>query len=143
MRRIERGHDFHRRLHDFTEAIEHAITAIILVGLGAAIPILFQDLTVVHVVIGVLLIFVVRPAAGWVSLAGTNLHGRNRAVVAIYGVRGVGSVYYLAYAQSHIEFVNEPQLWALVAFVILLSTMVHGLTAGMAMERIGPDGDEG
>ncbi|WMS41504.1 cation:proton antiporter [Acuticoccus sp. MNP-M23] len=142
LRRIERGHDFHRRLHDFTEAIEHAITAIILVGLGAAIPILFQDLTLVHVVIAVLLIFVVRPAAGWLSLAGTNVGGRNRAVIAIYGVRGVGSVYYLAYAQSHIEFVNEPQLWALVAFVILLSTMVHGLTAGMAMERIGPDGDE-
>ncbi len=78
----------------------------------------------------------IRPVAGWVSLLGTDLAVRERAVVAVYGVRGVGSIYYLAYAAGYIEFVNEAQLWALVAFVILLSTMLHGLTAGLAMEWI-------
>ena len=78
----------------------------------------------------------IRPIAGWISLLGTNIVGRTRAVVAIYGVRGVGSIYYLAYAASHIEFVNEAQLWALVGFTILLSTLLHGLTAGFAMEQV-------
>lgn len=140
MRAFEPEHRFHRRLHDFTEAIEHALTAMILVTLGGALPVLLLDLSVTHVLIAAALVLVIRPVAGWVSLLGTRIVGRERAVVAIYGVRGVGSIYYLAYAQSHVEFVNEAQLWALVGFAILLSTMLHGLTAGLAMERIGDGG---
>jgi NhaP-type Na+/H+ or K+/H+ antiporter len=51
-------------------------------------------------------------------------------VVCFYGVRGIGSIYYLAYAGHHAELVNEYQLWATITFTILLSTIVHGLTAG-------------
>ena len=136
LRRIEAGHAFHRRLHDFTEAIEHALTAVLLVALGGALPALLMDLTWAHAAIALAVILVVRPAAGWLSLVGTKLHGRDRAVVAIYGVRGVGSIYYLAYAAGHIEFVNEPQLWALIGFVILVSTLLHGFTAGIAMQGL-------
>jgi NhaP-type Na+/H+ or K+/H+ antiporter len=38
-----------------------------------------------------------------------------------------------------VELVNEHQLWATIAFTILLSTVVHGLTAGMAVERVESD----
>jgi hypothetical protein len=34
------------------------------------------------------------------------------------------------------EFVNEGQLWATIAFTIAVSTVVHGLTAGAAVERV-------
>ncbi len=142
LRGIRPAHAYHRRLHDFSEAIEHGLTALILVTLGGTLPLLLPDLTLSHVIIAAALIVLVRPLAGWVSMLGTDIVGRDRAVVAAYGVRGVGSIYYLAYAASHIEFVNEPQLWALVAFVILLSTMLHGLTAGLAMDSLAGDGEE-
>jgi NhaP-type Na+/H+ or K+/H+ antiporter len=136
LRRSETEHHFHRRLHDFSESIEHALTAIILVGLGAALPMLWPHLDWRHITIALLLIFLIRPFAAWVSLRGTPLPGRDRLVVSFYGVRGVGSVYYLAYAGHHVQLVNEHQLWATIAFTILLSTIVHGLTAGMAVERV-------
>ena len=143
LRRMERGHGFHRRLHDFAAAIELALTAFILVLLGGALPVLFVDLKWPHVIIGLALILLIRPVVGWLSLLGSDIGGRDRWVVSIYGVRGVGSIYYLAFASGHIEFVNEPQLWALVGFVILVSTIVHGATAGLAMEGVAenePDG---
>ena len=143
LRRIEASHDFHRELHDFTQAIEHALTALILVMIGAAIPMLYGDLDLVHASVALALILVVRPLAGWVSLAGTDLAPRARFVVSAYGVRGIGSVYYLGYAASHMEFVNEPQLWAMVAFCILASTLIHGFTAGVAMDRATREGDPG
>jgi len=136
LRRAETEHRFHRRLHDFSESIEHSLTAIILVGLGAAMPILWPHLDWSHVAIALLLVFLIRPIAAWTSLSGTPLRGRDRLVVSFYGVRGVGSVYYLAYAGHHVELVNEYQLWATIAFTILLSTIVHGLTAGLAVERV-------
>jgi len=136
LRRVESHHAFHRHLHDFSQSIEHALTAIILVTLGGALPALWPYLDWRHAAIALALVFVIRPIAGWVSLAGTVLKGRERLVVAFYGVRGIGSVYYLGYAGSHIELVNEEALWATVAFTILLSTVVHGLTAGVAVERV-------
>lgn len=135
LRRVESQHAFHARLHDFSESIEHALTAILLIGLGAALPALLVELDAVAVVIALGLLFVIRPAVAWMSLAGTLLKGRKRMVVAAYGVRGVGSIYYLAYAGSHMELTNKAQLWAIVAFAILASTIVHGFTAGLAVEK--------
>jgi len=136
LRRVETGHEFHQRLHNFTEALEHALTAILLVALGAAIPALWPLFTWNNLLVGIALVFVIRPLVGWIALTRTILKARERAVVAFYGVRGIGSIYYLAYAGSHVELVNERDLWAVVAFTILLSTVVHGLTAGLAVQRV-------
>lgn len=136
LRRAEAEHEFHGKLHSFNESIEHAVTALLLILIGGVFPLLASELDAWHAVIGLALIFVIRPLAGWVSLAGTELTRRERAVVAGYGVRGIGSVYYLSYAAGHIELANEATLWATVTFTILVSTIVHGLTAGSVVERV-------
>ena len=143
LRRAESEHEFHARLHDFSESIEHALTAILLIGLGAALPALLQELDWAGAAIGLGLIFLVRPLVAWLSLHRTLLTGRRRMVVAFYGVRGVGSIYYLAYAGSHMELTNEAQLWAIIAFTILVSTVVHGFTAGLAVEKATGEGRGG
>jgi NhaP-type Na+/H+ or K+/H+ antiporter len=135
LRRIESDHDFHVRLHDFSETIEHALTAILLIAFGAAMPALLSHLDLWGAAIAVVLIFVLRPLAGWLSLQGARLTGGRRLVAAAYCVRGVGSIYYLAYAGSHVQLANEPQLWAIVGLTVLLSTIVHGFTAALAVEK--------
>ena len=139
LRRVEENHLFHRQLHDFTESIEHALTAVLLIALGSVMPILFSDLTWTHFALALLLILVIRPMAGWIALLGMDLRRRDRAVIAVYGVRGIGSIYYLCYAGSHMEFVNEASLWAFIALVILMSTVLHGFTVGWAMDRLKED----
>ena len=139
LRRVEEHHVFHRRLHDFSESIEHALTAVLLIALGAVLPTLLVDLTWRLTLIALVLLVVIRPLSGWIALLGTNLDRRDRAVVSVYGVRGIGSIYYLCYAGSHIEFVNESQLWSLVGLVILLSTILHGFSVGWAMDQITPE----
>ena len=136
LRREESENDFHQRLHDFSQSIEHTLTALLLVALGAALPSLWPYLGWPEVIVAVALIFVVRPVAAWFALSGLGLRWRARAVMAFYGVRGIGSIYYLAYAGHHVELVNEGALWATIAFTIVVSTLVHGLTAGLAVERV-------
>ena len=136
LRRVEEDHHFHRQLHDFSESIEHALTALLLVALGSVLPILFADLTWTHFVVAILLILVVRPLSGWIALLKSDLDYRDRAVVSLYGVRGIGSIYYLCYAGSHMEFTNEAQLWSLIALVILMSTVLHGFSVGWAMDSL-------
>jgi NhaP-type Na+/H+ or K+/H+ antiporter len=134
LRRIEEHHQYHRRLHDFSETIEHALTAALLVALGTMLPVLLAGLTWALVLIAMLVLVVIRPLAAWVSLSGAGLVATDRAIVSIDGVRGIGSIYYLCYAASHIEFHDEAALWSLVALVILLSTILHGFTVGRALE---------
>ncbi|HEY0113295.1 MAG TPA: cation:proton antiporter [Allosphingosinicella sp.] len=135
LRRAEAEHEFHGTLHGFTLAIEHTLTAILLILIGSVLPMLWPELDWRHVAVAVALLFVIRPVIGWLGLAGTDLLPRERMVVAVFGVRGIGSIYYLGYAAGHLELVNEGQLWATIALTIALSTVVHGLTAGAAVER--------
>jgi NhaP-type Na+/H+ or K+/H+ antiporter len=136
LRRAEAEHEFHGTLHGFTLAIEHALTAVLLILIGSVLPMLWPELDWRHVAISLALLFVIRPAIGWLGLAGTDLLPRERIVVAAFGVRGIGSIYYLGYATNHLELVNEGQLWATIALTIALSTVIHGLTAGAAVERV-------
>jgi sodium/hydrogen antiporter len=135
LRREESQDRFHERLHDFSQSLEHTLTAMLLVALGAALPALWPYFGWPEAMIGLALIFVIRPVAAWFALAGTDFAWRPRAVIAFYGVRGIGSIYYLAYAGHHMELVDEGALWATVAFTIVLSTVLHGLTAGIAVEQ--------
>lgn len=136
LRRQEADHEFHRRLHDFSESLEHTLTAVLLVALGVALPLILWDLQWSHVAIALVLIFVIRPLAGWIGLIGADFSRNDRLVTAIYGVRGIGSIYYLCYAGRHMEFVNEDQLWSLVGLAILMSTILHGFSVGWAMDRV-------
>ena len=58
------------------------------------------------------------------------------AAVAFFGVRGVGSLYYLGYAASHEHLPDEPWLWSTVAFTVIASVLLHGVTATPAMSRL-------
>ncbi|MBC7739255.1 MAG: cation:proton antiporter [Candidatus Saccharibacteria bacterium] len=128
-RRMQEEHDFHRRLHAFSEAVEHSITAALLFALGGLLPILWPVLDWRHTLIGFGLLFVIRPLIGWLSLIRTDLSQGDRLIVGFFGVRGIGSVYYLGYASGKVELVNEDQLWALVAYTIFASALLHGATS--------------
>ncbi|WP_185443122.1 cation:proton antiporter [Kribbella qitaiheensis] len=136
LRAAERGHDFHAELHSFIEELEHILTWGILLLLGVAITGgILKPLTVTGVVIGVALVLVIRPLTAWVALQRTPLRRSERWVTAAFGVRGVGSVYYLAYAGPEFR-ADLPWLWATVAFTVVLSVLVHGVAATPLMRML-------
>ena len=53
--------------------------------------------------------------------------------IAVFGVRGMGSIFYIAYAQTHAEFADIDGVWRIGALVILLSIVLHGFGAAIAM----------
>jgi len=137
LRETERDHEFHEAMHDFAEQVERLLMMLVLVLLGGAVAGgLLDSLTWREVAFGLALVFVVRPLAGWVGLIGARHSRRERAMVAFFGIRGLGSFYYLAYGLNHGEFRRWDQLWAITGFVVLCSILVHGVTATPLMARI-------
>jgi NhaP-type Na+/H+ or K+/H+ antiporter len=82
-------------------------------------------------VAGVLL--VARPAAGLFSLLGSNLPWREQLVISFFGIRGMGSIYYLAFALNHASFADPRRLWAIAGSVVLASILLHGITVTPAL----------
>ncbi len=137
-RRVQEKHHFHKRLHAFSEALEHALTAVLLIMLGSTLPALWPALDWRHTLIGFGLLLIIRPLVGWLALLGTGMTSGDRLIVGFFGVRGIGSVYYVGYATGHMEFVNENQIWALVAYTIFASALLHGATSFLVDRHASP-----
>jgi NhaP-type Na+/H+ or K+/H+ antiporter len=76
-----------------------------------------------------LLLFIIRPLAVWFSLLGTPISTAQRWLAAWFGIRGIGSIYYLAYAFTH--GVDDPatrSVAALVFLTITVSIIMHGVS---------------
>ena len=76
-----------------------------------------------------LLFLVVRPVAVLVGLAGMRLAPAQRLLICWFGMRGVGSVYYLAYAVAHgVGGELAERLAGLVVAVVAASVAAHGIS---------------
>ena len=134
IRTHERGNEYHEVLHSFVAQVEQILTMVLLLLFGVACTRgLLDALTWSGAALAVLLILVVRPVAGWLALVRSPEPRRERLALAFFGVRGIGSFYYLAYATNEGSFSEESELWATVAFTVLLSLVVHGVTATPVM----------
>jgi NhaP-type Na+/H+ or K+/H+ antiporter len=145
LRAAERGHEYHRSMHDVVQRLERLLTLIILLLLGMGLTNgLLGALDWRGVLVALALVFLIRPVAGVVSLRlrprSPDLPGglgrKEALAAAFFGVRGVGSLYYLAYAAGHEHFPEERWLWSTVAFAIVVSVVVHGVLATPVMNYL-------
>ncbi|HEY9252375.1 MAG TPA: cation:proton antiporter, partial [Nocardioides sp.] len=146
-RSAERSHDYHAAMHEVAERLERLLTLFVLLVLGIALTRgLLEALDWRGIAIGLALILVVRPAAGILALAPwpgrgertSPLTRHQRWATAFFGVRGVGSVYYLAYAAGQDEALAQDWLWSTVAFTVVASVLIHGVLATPVMARVDP-----
>ena len=91
LRGAERDHGVHTALHGFVEQTETILTLVLLLMVGAAMSAgLLAGLTWGGAAVGVLLVLVVRPLVGWLSLLGCARVDRpERHAIAWFGERGV------------------------------------------------------
>ena len=83
-----------------------------------------------------LLFLVIRPVSVAVGLLGTGVKGSQRRLMAWFGIRGIGSLYYLLYAISHeIEPALAQRLLSITLAVVVASVFAHGISVTPLMKR--------
>lgn len=92
-----------------------------------------------------LLLLVIRPVSTFLGLAGLGATGIQRGLIAWFGIRGIGSIYYLTYAVNHgLPAPLVPTLTTVTFLVVAVSIVVHGISATPLMHRYArrgrPDG---
>ena len=136
IRDSERGHEYHEVLHSFSDQAERLLSALILLAVGVAVGAgALADLGALDALVIALLILVVRPAAGLLGLAGATTPGPEKVAIAFFGIRGVGSIYYIAHGVNEVDFGSDAtRLWSIIGATILASIFLHGVAASPWMK---------
>lgn len=94
--------------------------------------------------LAVFVLFVARPASVLASMAGAGIGGRATAIAAWFGVRGIGSIYYLTYAINHgLPPSTSRSLVNATLAVIILSIVLHGASVTPLLNRFWRDPGRG
>lgn len=130
IRNSEMFHEYHTTLHSFAEQTERILVAIILILFGGSLVSgIFDGLDWNVILFSTLFIFIIRPLAGLIAVQGKGLTLKEKWCISFFGIRGIGSFFYLAFALKEAVFDNEEKIWATAGMVVLLSIFVHGATA--------------
>ncbi|MGZ5248023.1 MAG: cation:proton antiporter [Flavitalea sp.] len=140
LRNSELHHKYHLKLHSFIDEIERIVLAVVLLLFGGSLAQGALDgLTSQHMGVAILFLFVIRPAAVMLTLIGSDLNLKEKIAISFFGIRGIGSLFYLAFAFTISNAFNEEDIWATISFIILLSVIIHGLSATKAMEKLSSE----
>jgi NhaP-type Na+/H+ or K+/H+ antiporter len=134
IRAAERHHGYHRVLHQYVEQLERMLTVLIIFLLGgAAVTGLLAGTGWRDLLVAAVVLLVVRPLGGLIALARGKTGPRERVVISFFGVRGVGSLFYVAYALDAGDFADPGTIWRVVGLVVIGSILVHGVSATPVM----------
>jgi NhaP-type Na+/H+ or K+/H+ antiporter len=99
LRQAHRQHEFHRELHDLTEQVERVAMMVLLIFFGGVLVNgLLATVSWADIGVAVATLLIIRPVAGLIGLVGLKAATSEKLTLAFFGIRGVGSFYYPAYA---------------------------------------------
>jgi NhaP-type Na+/H+ or K+/H+ antiporter len=110
----------------FGETAERLLEVLMVVLIGICLA-FYWDWRGAPIALG--LFFVIRPLATFVFLLGTGTAVLQRMVMAWFGIRGIGSIYYLSYSLNHSTSAAVEPLIGVVLVTVALSILLHGLSS--------------
>ncbi len=142
-RRFEHGHEMNRRVHDGAEVVEKFCELGLILLLGSLVTLggVGEVGAGGWLLIAVLLL-VIRPVATLLAFVRSSTPPRERLFIAWFGVRGIGSLYYVAVAlgMGILSPEEARTLFWTVAGCIVASVILHGVTATSLSRRLLAEG---
>jgi NhaP-type Na+/H+ or K+/H+ antiporter len=116
-----------REVRAFNEQLEHILEVAVVLVLGAMLVYVPIDRIPVWFVAALLL--VVRPVAVALGLVGASVPRDQRLLISWFGIRGIGSIYYLMYAVNHgLDAELAQDFIAITLLVVATSVVLHGIS---------------
>ncbi|MBW3657211.1 MAG: cation:proton antiporter [Actinobacteria bacterium] len=138
LRQSDRWNDYHDHLEGFGEQMERVVLVLVMLFFGGALARgLLAPLTWELGLVAVALVLLVRPLSGLVAMIRMpRSPWRDRAAISFYGMRGIGTFYYLSHALESTGFEQADEVWAVAGLVVLISVVLHGVTAAPVLRRL-------
>lgn len=123
--------NYKKKMHDFVHEIERLMLVVWIILFGGSLMNGILSLTDWKgIVFAFAFVFLLRPLAGIISLAGIRESFRTKLAISFLGIRGIGSIFYLSWAFVQTDaFSEKMELYSIASYIILISIVVHGLTS--------------
>jgi len=125
-----------REIRDFNDQLERIAEVAVVLVVGALLTYIDVSLDVILFVLFMLLF--VRPLSVWLGLLGASVSRDQRLLMSWFGIRGIGSIYYLMYAVNH--GLAEDIAWQMTGLTLALvasSIVLHGISVTPLMALYG------
>jgi NhaP-type Na+/H+ or K+/H+ antiporter len=111
----------------FNEQLERIAELVIVLVVGAMLPYARPDWTTLGFLL--LLFGVLRPLSVWFGLLGASVSRDQRFLISWFGIRGIGSIYYLMFALNHgLSGPVVEQAITLTLTAVAVSIVIHGIS---------------
>ena len=141
-RRYERDHTYHGRVHAGAETVEHVGELAIVLLLGSTLTLDgLGQIGVEGWLLVVLLLVVIRPLATLAGFVRLPVPWRERLFIGWFGIRGVGSFYYVAVVLGTgvLATSEAATLYWTVFACVGVSIVLHGVSSRPAVKGLGLD----
>lgn len=123
-----------REVLDFNERLERIAEVILVLTVGAML--FYIDVPAGILWFWLLFFLLVRPLSVWLGLIGAPVKRNQQLLIAWFGIRGIGSIYYLMYAINHdLPRDIAEQLLAFAIPTVAASIVLHGVSVTPLMAR--------
>lgn len=120
----------------FNEQLERVAELVIVLVVGAMLPYTQVDWRTIAFLL--LLFLLVRPLAVWLGLLGAAVSSDQRLLIGWFGIRGIGSIYYLMFALNHgLSGYLADQATTLTLTAVAVSIVMHGISVTPLMNLYG------
>jgi NhaP-type Na+/H+ or K+/H+ antiporter len=111
----------------FNERLERIAEVAIVLVVGAMLP--FISIPASSLWFLVVFFLIIRPISVWVGLRGERISRDQQILLSWFGIRGIGSIYYLTYSINHgLSPALAEAMTALVITTVAVSIVVHGIS---------------
>lgn len=137
LRRFGSALDYARQLTASARRLERLLAFLVFGLFGGAIASgVLGDVGWREVAFALLALLVVRPAAALLGFAGSSHPTPVRLAVGYFGIRGLGSLYYVSREVGANPHHNPHGLWSVTALTVLFSIVLYGITARPALRLL-------
>lgn len=118
----------------FNEQLERIFEVISVVTIGVLIDL--NSFRISYLIFAIILFCLIRPLSTGIGLIGLKLERSQKLLVAWFGIRGIGSLYYLYFSRNHglpeesFIHISNIMLWTIV-----FSVLWHGISVKPIMKR--------
>jgi NhaP-type Na+/H+ or K+/H+ antiporter len=117
----------------FIEQMERIAEMIVVLLVGAMLW--YSQLHAKAIWLVLLLFLVARPLSVWFGILGAKVSKDQRLLISWFGIRGLGSIYYLMYAVNRgVPDTMAEELISLTLTVVTVSIVVHGISVTPLMK---------
>lgn len=128
--------EFHGAMAEFSGQIERLLLVIVMLTLGWAIGRgLLASLTWAGALLSAAIILVFRPLATLIGFIGSTAKLPSKHLIGFFGIRGIGTLFYLQYALNRADFAENAHIWAIAGTTVLGSILIHGVSSTPLMAK--------